>query len=414
MSRVRPRRSAVRERLDWGEWVTARHFTTAPIHGWFAFPHSFAKGLVHALIEEWGLTCEERILDPFVGAGTTVLAAKEKRVPARGYDLSPLAVLIGQAKTANYSVPRLETAWQRLARALDDPARDGPPTQYPELLRKALPGRLLATFDAVLSAITEAKMSRPERGFFRLALLSLLPTYSRAEANGGWLRWVAKRTNHRSLRRRFAQRVEKMIGDLRRVRLPRRRSWTVEQADARALPDDGSSYSAVITSPPYPNRHDYTRIFGVELMLAFLDSEEIKRLRYQTFHSHPEARPLRPTVHDYKAPAQLARAVQEIRRNSRDPRVPRMVDGYFLDMYLSLREVRRVCRPSAPIAVVVGNVQYCGVPIAVDCLTAQIGEQAGLVCNELRVVRYRGNSAQQMKRFGRQRSRETLVLFRCP
>ena len=85
--------------------------------------------------------------------------------------------------------------------------------------------------------------------------------------------------------------------------------------------------------------------------------------------------------------------------------------GYFLDMYLALSEMMRVCRPGAKIVLVVGNVRYRGHPIMVDELTAEVGEQAGPTCREIRVVRWRGNSAQQMGRYGRTASRESLVLF---
>lgn len=61
-----------------------------------------------------------------------------------------------------------------------------------------------------------------------------------------------------------------------------------------------------------------------------------------------------------------------------------------------------------------GNAQYRGVPIAVDELTAEIGEQAGLRCDKLIVARYRGNSAQQMGKYGRNPSRESVVVFRRP
>jgi hypothetical protein len=168
----------------------------------------------------------------------------------------------------------------------------------------------------------------------------------------------------------------------------------------------------VITSPPYPNRHDYTRIFGVELMFGFLDWEQTRQLRYQSFHSHPEARPVRPDTNRYAQPRRLARAVAQIGRNEKDPRVKEMIEGYFLDLYLVLREVRRVCKRKARVAFVVGNAQYRGVPIAVDELTAEIGEQAGLKCEKMLVARYRGNSAQQMGKYGRRPSRESVVVFR--
>ncbi len=89
-----------------------------------------------------------------------------------------------------------------------------------------------------------------------------------------------------------------------------------------------------------------------------------------------------------------------------------MLDGYFLDMYLSLRELRRVCRDGARLALVVGNAQYCGESILVDEMVAEVGEKAGLACEKLMAVRYRGNSAQQMGKFGRNPSRESVVVFR--
>ena len=183
--------------------------------------------------------------------------------------------------------------------------------------------------------------------------------------------------------------------------------WKAEIADARALPDRDETYSAVITSPPYPNRHDYTRVFGVELMFDFLDWEGSRELRYQSFHSHPEARPRRPSADEYVPPELLEENIDHLT----DARLQRMLRGYFLDMYLCLREVARVSREGAKIAVVVGNARYGGKAILVDEFTAELGERAGLVCREIRAVRWRGNSAQQMGRYGRMASRESVVLF---
>lgn len=89
-----------------------------------------------------------------------------------------------------------------------------------------------------------------------------------------------------------------------------------------------------------------------------------------------------------------------------------MVEGYFLDMYLCLREVARVCKKGARIAFVVGNAQYNNVPVPVDELTAEIGAQVGLACEKLIAVRYRGNSAQQMGKYGRRPSRESVVVLK--
>ena len=402
----------VEERKDWRLWVTPKPLGGKPVHRWYVFPHSFTSELVQALIDDWGLDGDDHILDPFAGAGTTLVAAKEKGIPATGYDLSPLAVFATRVKLANYNLPRIEKAWQGLQKDIDPAKWNGAARAYPELVRQALPGRLLGTFDALNRAIAALHASPAERDFFRLALLTTLPIYSRAIASGGWLSWVKKRNGAATILPDLSARVESMIEDVRKDEFPRRAHWHVKQADARALPDKAQTYSAVITSPPYPNRHDYTRVFGVELMFGFLNWEETRKLRYQSFESHPEAHPERPDAKAYVQPRTLARALAHIRKETDEARIPDMLKGYFLDMYLALREVKRVCRSKARIAFVVGNAQYYGESIPVDQLTAEIGEQVGLSCEKVLAARYRGNSAQQMGRYGRNPSRESVVIFR--
>jgi len=408
------RRYRITRREHWRRWVTSKPLEDQPVHRWFIFPHSFSSQLVHTLIAEWGLRASDRVLDPFVGAGTTLLSAKEKAIRGAGYDLSPLAVLASRVKLANYSVARLEKAWQQLQAAMDPARWDGAPKAYPLLVRRALPGRLLGAFAAIDNRIAELDAAETERQFFRLALLSTLPRFSRAVATGGWLRWVKKRDSASSIPASLSRQVAVMLADLRSSAVPPRSHWHVRQGDARTLPDQAGTYSAVVTSPPYPNRHDYTRVFGVELMFGFLDPEGTKELRYQSFHSHPEAHPDRPDTRGYRQPIALSRFLGRIRKETREPRVPRMLAGYFLDMYLCLKEARRVCKKNARLAVVVGNAQYCGQSLLVDELTAELGEQTGLTCDNLLVARFRGNSAQQMGRYGRRPSRETIVLFRKP
>lgn len=405
---------AVEDRQEWRWWVTSKPLTGKPIHRWYVFPHSFTSELVHALIEDWGLTPNDRILDPFVGAGTTLLAAKERRIPATGYDLSPLAILAARVKVTNHSSERLTELWSRLVQQIQPAQWNGTSQQYADLVHRALPGKLLGAFEALDRAIMRLEAAQIERDFFRLALLSTIPEYSSAIATGGWLKWVRRRKSISTLPEAFTKHVNVMLEDTKLSTTSRRSSWRAEQTDARSLPDAGGTYSAVITSPPYPNRHDYTRVFGVELMFAFLDWEGTRQLRYQSFHSHPESRPVRPDFEAYRQPRRLSLAISNIRSGIADPRVPKMIEGYFQDLYVSLREIRRVSKPGAHVAFVVGNAQYAGYAVPVDVLTAEIGEQVGLRCEKLVVARYRGNSAQQMGKYGRLPARESVVIFRRP
>jgi hypothetical protein len=146
-------------------------------------------------------------------------------------------------------------------------------------------------------------------------------------------------------------------------------------------------------------------------MFGFLDWDGIRNLRYQTLHSHPEAKPDRPPADGYNEPPFITQAIRKVAEHEERERIVAMLHGYFLDLFLSLKEVARTLKPGGRAAFVLGNAQYDGVPVEVDKAAARIAEQAGLKCSEIRVVRERGNSAQQMARFGRIASRESVVLL---
>lgn len=249
----------IEERPAWRRWVTPKSLEDTPIHRWCVFPHSYTRDLVHALADEWGLGPQDHLLDPFVGAGTTLLAAKERGIPCTGYDLLPLAVLAARVKTTDYDTWRLEQAWRALRRALlhsptEDPAhRHEMPRQYPNLVQRALPGPLLGAFDAVARAIDLLPCSDAERDFFRLALLTTIPRFSTAVATGGWLKWIERPISvptggcagpcgdAASVPKAFAQRVEAALRDVAEAHLPRGSLCRVHQADARSLPDPAST-----------------------------------------------------------------------------------------------------------------------------------------------------------------------------
>ena len=387
--------------------MTPRAAREKAVHRWYLFPHSFTGELVYSLVDEWRLTEHDTILDPFTGAGTTLLAAKEKSLSGTGYDLSPLAVLASNTKTASFVPENLEKLGQTLQHASQSRSALPMKRTYPELVRKALPEGRLEAFDTIATRIDTLDGSSSERDFFRLALISIIPHFSHAVANGGWLRWLCQGAGTENVWNSFKDRVEMMLSDVRDSEPQGAGNWEARVADARTIPAPDASYSAVITSPPYPNRHDYTRIFGIELMFAFHGWEANRALRYQSFHSHPEARPKRPPAKGYEAPKSLERNICHVR----DQRMQQMLRGYFFDMYLCLCEVERVCRAGGKAAFVVGNARYDGSVIPVDEYSAEIGERAGLICKEIRVVRWRGNSAQQMGKYGRVASRESVVLF---
>lgn len=400
----------ITECTEWGRWLSPRTFSHLPVHRWYTFPHSFSPEFVPALAREWNLGASDLLLDPFLGSGTTALSAQHFGIPCHGYDLSPLACFVSQAKSERPSSREVERSCDAILDEGPLPDKcEGHGCVAEPFLERAFGEERLTKLLALTERIRQGDMGPPCRSFLMLALLGIVPQFALAERSGGWLRWRAHASPASQIEAAFAQKVREMAEDLAEDESPCVRP-TIVLADARALPDADASVSAVLTSPPYPNRHDYTRIFALELLLLFLDTEGTRGLRRQSFESHPEARPQRPEHAQYCAPPSL----RELLGALRSTRVRRMLDGYFVDLYLCLRELVRVLRSGRPAGLVVGNAQYEGRTLLVDELTAEIGEAAGLVCTEIRVLRLRGNSAQQMGRFGRRPSRESLVLFRRP
>jgi len=404
------------ERPEWRAFVTPKYLRQAPVHRWFVFPHSFSEDLIGALVSEWGLGSQDWLLDPFVGAGTTLVAGQRLRVPTLGYDLSPLAVFSSTVKTTAVEPRNLLESWRRLKGHLKAATIGASSTQNEGVLCRAFDADTLSALLTYWKEIRLRVRDPSARVLIQLGFIGIMPRYSRLINKGGWLTATSPELEISSFMETLEARIRMMAADL--VHRPEVSTPAVcGLADARWLPIADNSIGAVITSPPYPNRHDYTRVFGVELAFAFLDASGTKALRYQSFSSHPEAKPKRPeSASGYREPPSLTETLVRIGDLIEDPRakrrIPNMLAGYFVDLYCSLKEVKRVLKPGARGAYVVGNVQYCGIPLEVDQLLCEIALQVGFSCEEIRVARFRGNSAQQMSFYGRQPARESVVMLR--
>lgn len=387
------------------EWLTPRSARAEPVHRWFVFPHSYSPALVRHLFEKLDVAEGATVLDPFCGAGTTLLEAARQGMKPIGVDLLPISVLASRAKLTRPSSTALSRA---SARAVEAAGRAEPLRPGSDLLRRALAPRAHGS----LSAALESAGNDPAGRCVRVAVAAAVRPLSGLVADGGWLRSVEPTVAAAGAGDLLVSLLERMAVDVEAV--PGRRSGPVLEADARALPLESGSVQAVVTSPPYPNRHDYTRVFGVELELLFGLGAGVKSLRYRALRSHPEAQAPAAAPSGYRSSAELSRAIASVASEHPDPRIARMLRGYFEDTFAVLAELRRVLCHGGRAALVVGNASYCGQPIAVDLHLAELAEAAGLRVEGVESLRLRGNSAQQMAVHGRRPSRESAVLLARP
>ena len=394
-------------RPDLATAATSRELHAAPRHRWFYFPHSFSYRLVNEILDLWDFPATGTLVDNFVGSGTTLVEGARRGLQTAGFDLSPLSVTVTNVKTGSYDSVALERS---LGRIMEAEPED--PPLLPDRLTKAFTDQELSEVFALLHPIS--RMRKPMRDFFLVALLWGSRGFSRAVPDGGWFRWQQWPDRSAEIRKAFQEAASTMIRDLQTVDWPERSSGrSARKADARKLPIPPSSVDGLITSPPYANRHDYSRVFHISLLLLGMVEQEVTRLRHRSIRSHVEARePIgyRRSLKKWGPPASLDAVLSTLPEDA-DPRIERLLRGYFEDIHLSLLEVERVLVPGGRAAYVLGNVRHAGVMVPVDEIVIDLASQVGLSNDAAWVMRLRGNAAQQMGRYGREPSRESVILL---
>ncbi|MEK6575089.1 MAG: modification methylase, partial [Chloroflexota bacterium] len=133
------------------------------------------------------------------------------------------------------------------------------------------------------------------------------------------------------------------------------RQELIEGTVLETLPKmEGEQFDAVITSPPYCNRYDYTRTYALELAFLGADEEEVRHLRQELLSCTVENRSKLARLEAYYSSIGRAtdfqkvvgtvnnnHALQEVftairARGARDELnnkgVIRMVEGYFTEL----------------------------------------------------------------------------------
>ena len=216
--------------------------------------------------------------------------------------------------------------------------------------------------------------------------------------------------------------VRAMAQDLENLPKTKTAKAVVYQADAR----DGApmlpvnSVDAVITSPPYPNEKDYTRTTRLEaVLLGFIQSKQnLRDLKKQMVRSNTRSVYKADTddllVAGHPQIESIAAAIEkrriELNKDSGFERLyARVTKLYFGGMTRHLAELRRVLRPGAQLAYVVGDqASYLRVMIRTGQLLAGIAESLGYEVVGLDLFRTRLATATK------EQLREEVVVLRWP
>lgn len=409
-------------------------------HEWYRFVLSFPPHLVREYSKRFSLKQNSLVLDPFCGTGTTLVECKKIGIPSVGVESHPMSCFASQTKVdwEPNGIDLLDHANRIATRARCQLAAQGipdtllyrrggladlrtlPPEVMDLLLTDSISPRPLHKALVLLENIREMDDER----FRDHELLALAKALVNSISNlhfGPEVGVVAPKDDCEVVSAWLAV-IEEMSIDLRVLAPLQTTRATAHRADSREIEHvlPPRSVDAVITSPPYPNEKDYTRTTRLEsVILGFISTKaELRRVKHGLIRSN--------TRNVYKDDADdlwirnqsdiLAIAAQiEARRielgktSGFEKNYAKVTRQYFGGMARHLETLKKILRPGAQLAYVVGDqASFLRVMIRTGQLLAAVASERGYEVLAIDLFRTRLATAT------REQLREEVILLRWP
>ena len=345
------------EAPEFKELVTFIPNKKEPIHNWYYFKEGFSKQLVDIFIDRFQLNENSIVLDPFSGMGTTLLACKQKGIRSIGREVSPFFVFVSRVKLRDYDLEKLREAISEAMKwKFERPAY---------LPREKHITRVFSRYTLEDTIFYKNKILEIEdeycRDFLLLALVDSAIKASWTVKDGAVVKIEKK--GKPPLKKYFKYKIKKMFKDLKKTDLTPVET-TVETGDARRLDLENDSVDAIITSSPYLNKIEYSKIYNIETSLFFQTQES--------------------GIRSYIGSIVDDTDVSEL---GLDENLPLSAKAYFKDMSLAMKEMYRVCKDGSKLAMVIGGGCYPDRAIESDKIVAELAERIGFNINNILVAR---------------------------
>ncbi len=433
----------------------------AKLHSWLKYKEGFSAQLVENLLGKFDILPGQKVLDPFAGSATTLLVAKELDIDAVGIEILPVCHLAWEAKSQYRAYDLNEL--RQVIKWVQETHPDNSQTEFPHITitESAFPPDQEAKLMWYQEQFGTLPISDRTKLLLWLVMMSILEDISFTRKDGQFLRWDSRSPKAQGRdARRLAQGKPPYKpfdkGKILTVRDALIAALMEISHDLQVMQQNGElagvqellkgtvletlprlereQFDAVITSPPYCNRYDYTRTYALELAFLGAGEEEVKNLRQEllscTVESHSKLPRLQAFYSSIDRQADFETIVSVINTNAalqevfssisargargdlNNQGVIRMVEGYFTELAFVIFELLRVCRPGAHVAIVNDNVRYGGEIIPVDLLMTDLASEFGFRPKTVYVLPQRkGNSSQQMGKYGREANRKSITVW---
>jgi hypothetical protein len=362
-----------------------------PVHRWFRYSAGFSAAWVSEVIQSHAHAHGVRVFDPFVGSGTTCVAAQSVGAESRGIESHPFVVRIARAKLNWNANPDLLLT--RARQVMTDVRPPVPTDDIAPLLKKCFPEGTLRKLISLREGIKRTSEDGPIDELLWLALVSILRQCSPI----GTAQWQYVLPNKRKSRvqepyKAFQAQIAMMAMDMQFLQ------DTGVLADAVVLADDARHCQSMptgwanlaITSPPYPNNFDYADATRLEMtFLGDLDGwgdlqDKVRNYLVHSCSQHmggykPEDALNSPLLSPIAAELEpVFRKLAELRSQRAGHKAYHsMVVAYFYDLAQVWQSLRRVMAEGSEVCFVVGDSAPYGVHVPVERWLGELALAAG-------------------------------------
>lgn len=390
-----------------------------PFHNWYNFVLGYTPKFPEFMLKREGITENDLVVDPFMGSGTTLVACKYLGIPSSGVDANDFMAIAAAVKlnwsrdiekiieTKNKLIDRIETDlssfdWYGVQEQKDAHNQisiyDLDNTElksFMEYAQKYRPEMLVERYmsdkpfvkaHVIKEAINDI-VDSDYLDLFKMALSSILVKISNVSYGPGF--GVKKAKDDVDVQGIFNEKINRMIADLQLVNQKQIDTpSTVQLGDARSISEyyEHDSVELMITSPPYPGDHEYTKHTRLELIFDGLanDIKEFRKIkkrmiRGSTTNIYKDDND-RALVEEFQSIKEVTDLIQE--RLDEDNATSgfeklytKLVWEYFGGMYKTLEECYKVLKPNGKIALLVSDSHAFKM---VHIQTAKILEEIGL------------------------------------
>lgn len=390
-----------------------------PIHNWYNFVLGYSPQFPDYIIDRENIPEGGLIVDPFMGSGTTNVCAKQHGMRSAGidandfFDFTAKTKLNWQVNTTGCTVIKDEMLtkltdqlskfnWPEDPKGKTQNVYSKRKSDYSDYARKnridALPERYIS--DAPLTKLLLLKdiiagynyPNDAAKNLFALAFTTItLPASNVSYGPGFGVRKPRLDADVYSL---FKKKIERMIADLDNI--PAKYAKTEAKAflgDARKMSEyiEQNSVDIMITSPPYPGDHEYTKHSKLELIFMDFatnldDFRVIKKrmLRGSTTNIYKEDVE-GDAVKDIDSIRQVveqidARLKADGATSGFEKLYTKLIWEYFGGMYKTFQEAVKVLKPGGKFVLLVSDSHaFKMVHIRTAELLAETAVKAGLV-----------------------------------